>query len=161
MTLVARCAEDVAETLDMGDGLVFRAIERDGSKPPRALDGELRGRSRLRLCRRRRCDLPARRFPQRMVVGAFNFAKRLRPRLFGRKLGTEPFRHAAQQRGEFQPPHEAGQCLGVRLSDRCLGQRYVERDVAIEDHEIARQARLIRERDQVLAALLLLDLRGA
>ena len=52
-----------------------------------------------------------------------------------------------------------GQSLGIGLPDGGLGELHVERHMGVEDDQRLRQPRLVGEMNEVLAPLLLLDLR--
>ena len=161
MPLIARGLQQIGEPRCRGHRLVIGTVEGDGFELAGTLDRELRrGVAGDRLARWR-C-LAARRAAQRMIVIVFLLAlRRCRRRHAFRQRRAEPFGHAAKQRGEFELAHKAGQGVGVGLAHRGLGKRHLERHVRIEDDEGLGQSRLVGELNQVLAPLVLLDLRGA
>ena len=52
-------------------------------------------------------------------------------------------RHAPRQRREFHTLQKRDQFSRIRLMDREIVERHVERDVIVEQHELARDACLV------------------
>ena len=77
------------------------------------------------------------------------------------RVDIELLGHAAGERGELERLAEADQRLGFGLGDGELVEHLLDGDVLVEPHEVAADARLVGELDQVLAPLVLLDLGGA
>ncbi len=166
MALIARGAEEIGEAHRIGHRLVVGAVEGDGLELAGTLDGELcRGAafasSGLNDGSGRHKVAPWRAAQGMVVVVLLAPLRRLRGRHALRKLGAQAVCHAAEQRAEFELPHEGGQRLGVGLVHGSFGKGHVEGDVAVERDERPRQPRLIGEMNEALAPLLLLDLRGA
>ena len=78
----------------------------------------------------------------------------------GGGLGAEFFGHAIGQRAELHPGQEAQQGLGVGVGDFQTVEGEIQRRPAIQLHQPLRDADLVGEVDQGLAALGLLDLAG-
>ncbi len=68
---------------------------------------------------------------------------------------------AAGQGGKFHRFQERDQLARIGLVDGKLVERHVECNLVVEQHQLARNAGLLRILDQRLAALRLLDLAGA
>ena len=100
-----------------------------------------------------------RQFAQRVVVDLAAFARLLgRRRGTGGSLDAEAICDTAKQGAELQPAHEAQQSFGLRLAHQSFGKRHVERHVRIEDHQRARQPRLVGISNETLSPLRLRDL---
>ena len=68
---------------------------------------------------------------------------------------------AAGQGGKLHRFQEGDQLACIGLVDGKLVERHVERNLVVEQHQLAGNAGLLRILDQRLAALWLLDLAGA
>ena len=149
------------EVCQVGDGLVLGAVDLCRScRLQRGRDGGGRtvtgsARSRLAIDRRR---LPG------AAAGRNRLAARDRggsPLDRRRRLGPQAFGDALGQRREFHLAQEAQQGIGLRIAHTQLLDRCLERNVVLEQHQLARDARLLGELGQPLAPLGLLDLAGA
>ncbi len=165
------------ELLERLDRLVFAPVDRKLAQRLFARGGErdrraLRARGLVLLARRcvalarpglrrgagsrRRDDVGGRQ--RREDTGAARIAG------IGIHIGRVDLRiigDATRQRGEFHRLQEGDQLAGVGLVDGEIVQRHLQLDLVVEQHELPRDARLLRVLDQRLAPLRLLDLGGA
>jgi hypothetical protein len=100
------------------------------------------------------------RSPRRAAVGGAT-ALVCRIRLDIGRIDLRIVGDAAGQGGKFHRFQECDQLARIGFVDRKLVERYVERNLVVEQHQLARNTRLCRILDQRLAALRLLDLAGA
>jgi hypothetical protein len=163
---IASLGQEPGEAARIGDGLVIRPIEGNRLELGRAHHRKLRGGACPALDGLGRRSLgdevATRRAAQGMIVIVLLLAlRRSRGRHALGQRCAKSFSHAAEQRGEFELAHEAGQGVSLGLAHGGLGERHVEWHMRVEDDERLGQPRLVGERDQILAPLVLLDLRGA
>ena len=152
MALVARFVEQRGKPLRMDYRLVFAAVEGKGGKLGRTLFGKMQRRTFLRRVDRLGPlgdEASARCAPERVVVVVLLLPLCCRRRCrTGGSLDAQTVGDAAEQCAEFEPAQEAQQRLCLWLADQSLGKRHIKRHVCIEDHQRARQPRLVGESDR-------------